>query len=314
MRSRRITMLTALVASSMALAVSAQAASQVGQTNQFLTSDRNFSFSLSLAPISGGTQAISLPQYDARVSTSRPANGAHSPTSRSYSLSDGTKVWDYLDGESATNLAGVFVGDSALTQAPVSAPGTGYAGAYLATVGTNSRYASHLWFTGGTNSTTVIKSMNILWGSVEASNLFAIDSAASAGFSSISGAEILAAASALGIGGGIGGSQSYYVTINAQPGKGFYSTFGYTGAGTAFEYATLSVSKAEANYAARDSYSLAGPSGIGFSPASSDAGAGTAPQGAPAPVVGATSLGGLLSLGMLGGVGLRSRRRNAAAA
>lgn len=144
------------------------------------------------------------------------------------------------------------------------------------------------------------KSTSLLWGSVGAGDIVSLTQGPST-IVTLSGSQILAAAASLGF---TGNNNSYYVTINAVGANTFYEAKYYNNTqGTSFEVAPLwySVSTAPTDALVANAPVVTPP--VVEPPAIEP------PVGAPAPVLGATPVGGALGLAILGMMGLARRRR-----
>lgn len=277
------------MALSTALVAPALAASQVGQTNEFVDATGNYSFSLSLTPTAGGVGMIDVP-----------------PTNVTYSTSGSTSFYVNASGDnrllvSATaglrTSSGLWRADNAYgLQAPVTSDGKAYAGNYLGIYDPGSRGLGTLDITaqqrvGGKSSAVAMKSVQLLVGSVSAADYFGLESA------NFTGSEILAAAQKLGI--SAGNSGSYYVTLNALNGGSFANLKAQSAStndpANNLEFAILDYSTTTTNYAARDTY----VNGAFVVP-----GEGASP--APLPALGGTIPG---VLAVIGALRLRRRRR-----
>lgn len=254
--------------------------------NATLTSDGRFTFSLSIEP--NAVSATAVP-FSIPVGVNRSAGTSSGNIFQIDPVSNQRVVWN----AAATSTAGSYVSiGSGGSLAPYTSADEQMTGGYVTllsnSTGGTSVSARMQDPTGATSWTNMqLKSASFLWGSVESTNRMEIIGSAT---TVITGADILAAAASLGFS---GNNESYYVTVNAVGGNNFHTTrFVTTSPGTAFQIAPLSFDK-----------QLTEVNAVLF----------TTPVPAPAPVVGATPLGGALALSVLGFVGLRQRRVAASA-
>lgn len=293
MTTIRIAALATALALSLVAAPDALAASQIGTTNEFVSNDGKVSFSLSLTKSAGPVGSVDVPSFDARTTQS-------SSQTLLGDIEGGTRAVLSLSvtgsGQKAQTLSGAGTGVNA-PQAPITENGTPFEGTYYALQdgGNSGRTSATLNIRTSGNSNIGMRSYELLWGSVGAEDV--IDFTGIGG--TVLGAEVLAAAQALGIAGGNQGS--YYVTFNVLGGQ---STTGINGrSGTAnsgtntMEFVVLNAAQTE-NYAARDSY-------VDGQFPSDGSGEGASP--APLPALGGTIPGVLLAMGAL-----RRRFRRAA--
>lgn len=270
--------------------------------NATLFGDARYTFSLSLAPNAASTSAVPF---------SIPAALNHSVSGPTSS----TAVQDFSGDRIRLSWQTSYFnnGDSTayVTSGGADAPnvyaygGQQYAGEYfvLRARGTSASVQSNAYInftdlntSGGAAGPSQIKSMAVLWGSVQAGDLIRLTGSPTHNIS-LSGAEVLAAAAALGITGNEG---SYYVTINAVGDNSFRQVrfqTSHTHLGQTFQVAPLSYSK---ELMVVNEVLVPPPM-----PVSEPL------QGVPAPVVGATPVGGALAMALLGFVGLGKRRRAA---
>lgn len=256
-----------------------------------------YSFSLSLDPIlqAAGAMALSAPSVPFTSGTGQQAvvrtefGGAHQEWRVPYS-SPGT-------------FGGIVSGTNSVSTAPV-----GFTGNYMAITSSGGAATATTWFWEQNWQNQQMKAATVLWGSVSAGETLAFYGSNS--WAPLTGDAILAAASAQGLSGG-----SYYVTVNALGGNNFSGIMATRETAGTLEYAILQTSKS--NYVpvavtpvVVEPIMVAPASPVQFAPApAAPADPITAPSGVPAPVLGATPMGGLASFALLMGLAMRRSRR-----
>lgn len=282
MRRNRSLAVLALLLGGVPCHVSASTAyTRVGEANEFRNKGDSISFSLSFAP--NAQQAGSVP-----VSMPQPGSGAN------WNSRDASRQFVF---QATASGGGAYVGDTATTSAPVLPDGSTWSGTYLATPIKTGSPVTARFYTGPTSGVLMeSRAVSMLWGSLSADDNFSVGTknGISTGSISILGSDVLAAASAMGMGNLSG--LSVYLTVNAISSSNLTFMAAYSGGATAMEFVPLEFSTASI---ASSSVTIpASGSGDGE------------PAEAPAPVLGTTSAGGLIALGLLGL--LRPRRRRAA--
>ena len=242
----------ALAALSLAAAVPAEAATRVQGTDTFLSGDGKTTFSVALTPFSGSVSVmdIAAPAPTQVITAQGTLIARYAYPDAAHQITTYVQTTNSTTG--AYGTSGVFNGTYQGHAAPVTADGSAYAGNYygigIAQAGVGV-YGSgtHNFYdkaANGSLSNDKVNYLSMLWGSVESYNSIVFTrSTGSGGTTTITGAEILAAAADLGL--GAGNSGSYYVAFDDNAG-GFYQARAMASrdaGGQSMDYALLSYSE-----------------------------------------------------------------------
>lgn len=277
---------------------------RVGATNEYLSSDGRLSFVLQALP-TNPQQMVSLPGVAPTNTVSQVEYATGSAAigqARAYvqgTIHGTTGVFTGQFGGSTLSYYGI---QGQTSYRPSFSPSTD---GFMDGAGQNrtaTYYRSGAWQGSGYIVNTFFErepaSVTAVWGSVESGNQLSISGSLGGetlGYK-LTGADLIAAASELGLG---GAGSSYRVTLNTVPSQMTLLNYSMqTSSGTSFElaptaYGTTSTSPMVTGKAL-------------------DSGAGALPQ-VPAPVIGSTPAGAVLSLSLLGLLGFAPRCRRAGA-
>ena len=267
------------VAALLALAPVAEAATRIGDTNEFAFGNMGLTFSLSLTPSAGAVTTYDLPSWNAGVSAGNAIPNAFLPVAGNY-------VVNYMIAGQRNAPAISGVAGTSPSQGVLDTLYGPYEGSYFTVGGQGAvAVASFMTGSGGSYHSVEVKFAEVLWGDPNAGDRLHFSG------SDLYGSEVQEAAAALGI----WGAPSYYVSVNSTDPRrnGFGSIYGWSG-GQSLNFATVAFSPVN-DFSARDA-SLAGPS--------------AGPSAAPAPL---PALGGTLPgvLAAVAGFGAWRRRRAA---
>lgn len=286
MRNHKVRLLAAAALMSMLPQADAHA-------NATLFGDGRFSFSLSIEP--NGVPATATP-----ISIPGSVNVGVNQSSDYFQLGpNGDRLrWQSVSTNSPGNYVALLTGGAS---APYTSSTDQFEGSFLQANQTGSGSVGvYLGFTtrNAADTSWIVesqKSMTMLWGSVSAADR--VDFVQTGYTATLRGSDILAAASSLGF---TGNNNSYYVTVNAVGTNSFRQVSFLAGApGNTFEFVPLQY---DSEVATVNAVLFPPPVVVDV------------PAGAPAPVLGASPVGGMLGLGMLGFIGLGRRRVSSAAA